>query len=362
MVPAQLTQILAAMTLSPVTALAAPSLAAALAPITLALRPDVMDQLAATHHMHDRKQAFLAAVQQLASTVGNPTVATACCRDVKQLLPALYLLTAEEASLAVDHTLTSLMVVESPQGPAVSLLTALLQHPSVHVCQAAFSSLASRTADSCRPNAAQYLLQPEVAAAVILVGGFSVDRALQEHTAAALASLLAGDNAAAGTVYAPWEPWLSCLGESLGPTASSLAQLICAAKTTTWEWLQPTLMDLFSKDVLTACAAATTLLSVVVKLQLPAGSYMQRASQPFEGMLVPAAGSSVGSTSSSSRAAALFSTGDVEGLLHVIRCDGMPPELVADALGQLAHITGQERFHPLLMRDEGIHVECSLLL
>lgn len=358
--PQTLSGALAALALSPLVGSDLPHIVVAVQPLVETLRPDVLEVLETTDEHRQAEAQFAKAVAHLAAAAhasSSPAIVAASCRNVHQHLSALNLLVGSNASDTLTSILGSLMCLEGlPPQSAADLLAALLQHSKATVRRTAFEFLASQAAGSSVVQC--YVRQPGVMAAVILIGCQAPD--LLQHAAAALASLLSGDARAwAGRALSCWEPWLAFAGPALGAINASLLQLIDSTKVTVWQQLQPALMCLFSTEPHTAAAAATSLLATLVNLQLPSAGFMPCASQPFDGMLLPATtGGSGGAIlpAAGSSAAALFTETDVEGLVHTVCAVGLPPELVAQALGQLAQLAKDPRFHGILLTDEGVQL------
>jgi len=352
---------MAALASNPVVATAAPHLHAFALRYLPDVRPDVAAQLQAVAELQQQQAALLAAVQQLAGIpCPGSALASACCRDVQQQLPALELLPAQGCKHVVATILTA-AAQHASTPPAVALSAALLLHPQPSVRHAALATAAQLEGGA----AAALVVQPAVAAALALALGDEPPR--QQLAAGLLQSAVAGAaSSSCGAALLPWEAWLLCHAShpAVGPAVASALQLVCTRKQSTWQRVTPLLLALFHASPAVAAEAANQLHMLLVQHRPAAAGAMLFNPLPFDGMLLPAGSGGSGSLQLASSpvhasrvtagsAAKLFTAADVQSLLAVAGNPSLPAELAAAALGQLSQVASDPRFAGTLASEPG---------
>lgn len=294
-------------------------------------------------------------MQQLAAAP-SAALAAACCREVHQRLPALALLPAPTRQ-AVLAQLMETASRHAAVSHVANLAASLLLHRDPSVRQAALEA-AGRLDQSA---AAPLLCSQPVAGSLVLALGDAPPR--QQLAASLLQAVAHAAATQCGQAFQPWEAWLHChAGQPVGgPAVAALMQAVAASKCSTWQHVMPLLLTLFHSNPAAAHAAATELHSLLVQYRPAAAGAMLFCPLPFDGLLQPAgsplgrAGSSCTGlgTTAATIAAKLFTAADVQSLLSIAGNAGLPAELVAAALGQLAQVAGDTRFGAILKSEQG---------
>ncbi|KAL4440183.1 hypothetical protein ABPG75_003184 [Micractinium tetrahymenae] len=352
--PPTLCDILAALACSPVAAAAAPDLHAFGRRHLSSVHPAAAAQLETVADLQRQQAGLLAAVQQLVAAP-SPALAAACCREVHQRLSALALLPGAACQKLVAQ-LVDVAGRHAAVSAAVNLAATLMLHFDPSVRQAALEAVGRLE----RSAATALLCCQPVAGSLVLALGDAAPR--QQLAASLLQAVAAAAPEQSGQAFQPWETWLHChAGQAAGgPAVAAVLQSVTGQKRSTWQHLAPLVLALFHTNPAAANAAASELHSLLVQQRPAAAGTMLFCPLPFDGLLLPAGSAASPAACSgmrerkaaSANAAKLFTAADVQSLLAVAGNPGLPGELAAAALGQLAQVAGDARFAAILGSEQ----------